>query len=488
MCKEKNYEEAINHVLKKLGEYLNADRVYIFEKQGEALINTFEWCEDGVKPQIENRQRKNYQDRAVWDSILERDSGINYSDVEEIKTVNSRVYNYLKAKDIACLMVVPMYEDQHTIIGYLGVDNYGNDIRFDAPKLIKGISEFVGSRIYVTNYMLGNFSNTLDESVQNWMADDISIRVAKILDGNVDYDIIMNHVLSELGSQIHSDRINIIEIDQNSFSISFQWCAENIEPTKEMFQDIDYSNYMAAMEKMLLKDTCIVVDELEMLRSDNKIAYLTFKRLGFNSFIASPFYSDGKLIGYIWVDNYDLKEKNLVRNLLETASYFIGAKVSTHRFKKANSYDELTKVLNRNAMLRATEEIEKKSISVGVVYADLNGLKALNDSKGHFAGDSFLQKSATILSQVYGSDNVYRVGGDEFAVLVPYIGEAEFAEKNYRISSILNEPLAPQFALGYEWCKDSSDLKNVMKRVDKKMYENKALYYTKHSKENSSHR
>ncbi len=488
LCKEKNYEEAINHVLKKLGEYLNADRVYIFEKQGEALINTFEWCEDGVKPQIKNRQRKNYQDRAVWDSILERDSGINYSDVEEIKTVNSRVYNYLKAKDIACLMVVPMYEDQHTIIGYLGVDNYGNDIRFDAPKLIKGISEFVGSRIYVTNYMLGNFSNTLDESVQNWMADDISIRVAKILDGNVDYDIIMNHVLSELGSQIHSDRINIIEIDQNSFSISFQWCAENIEPTKEMFQDIDYSNYMAAMEKMLLKDTCIVVDELEMLRSDNKIAYLTFKRLGFNSFIASPFYSDGKLIGYIWVDNYDLKEKNLVRNLLETASYFIGAKVSTHRFKKANSYDELTKVLNRNAMLRATEEIEKKSISVGVVYADLNGLKALNDSKGHFAGDSFLQKSATILSQVYGSDNVYRIGGDEFAVLVPYIGEAEFAEKNYRISSILNEPLAPQFALGYEWCKDSSDLKNVMKRVDKKMYENKALYYTKHSKESSSHR
>jgi len=86
--------------------------------------------------------------------------------------------------------------------------------------------------------------------------------------------------------------------------------------------------------------------------------------------------------------------------------------------------DELTGLLNRWALKRvAMREIQRcrrLSSSLAVVAMDLDGLKEVNDSKGHSCGDVVLQAVAGVLQEtVRGHDSVARMGGDEFCVLLP---------------------------------------------------------------------
>jgi len=85
--------------------------------------------------------------------------------------------------------------------------------------------------------------------------------------------------------------------------------------------------------------------------------------------------------------------------------------------------DALTGVLNRKgfdeAWQEAVREAQSKSLSLGLVYLDLDGFKGINDNHGHSAGDETLCRIAGLVSAaVRSTDAVARLGGDEFAVLV----------------------------------------------------------------------
>jgi diguanylate cyclase (GGDEF)-like protein/PAS domain S-box-containing protein len=94
-------------------------------------------------------------------------------------------------------------------------------------------------------------------------------------------------------------------------------------------------------------------------------------------------------------------------------------------------HDRLTGLQNRVAFDRRLElELElgrrEPGRMLGMLYCDLNGFKAVNDSLGHAAGDAVLQRCAELLrSVVRESDPVFRVGGDEFVILLPRLSEAE---------------------------------------------------------------
>ena len=63
------------------------------------------------------------------------------------------------------------------------------------------------------------------------------------------------------------------------------------------------------------------------------------------------------------------------------------------------------------------------SQTISVIMCDLNGLKKVNDSYGHEAGDKYICDSAEVLTSCFGKENVYRIGGDEFMVII--LGETE---------------------------------------------------------------
>jgi|CXWL01.1.fsa_nt_gi diguanylate cyclase (GGDEF)-like protein len=98
----------------------------------------------------------------------------------------------------------------------------------------------------------------------------------------------------------------------------------------------------------------------------------------------------------------------------------------THKLAAAEQLadrDTLTPTLNRRAFLRelhrTMSEVERYKSPAAVLYIDLDGFKALNDSHGHAAGDAVLRQVGRLLvDQVRESDIVGRLGGDEFGLIL----------------------------------------------------------------------
>ena len=116
-------------------------------------------------------------------------------------------------------------------------------------------------------------------------------------------------------------------------------------------------------------------------------------------------------------------------------------------------------------------------MSLGIYFADVNGLKQTNDTSGHEAGDRLLISAADLLKETFDGYEMYRVGGDEFMVLCPNMDEKDFNERLEYIRNIQKKRGDVILAIGGKFAKDTTKVLDDMKQADIEMYENKKLYY-----------
>lgn len=118
-----------------------------------------------------------------------------------------------------------------------------------------------------------------------------------------------------------------------------------------------------------------------------------------------------------------------------------------------------------------------------MIYLDLNGLKQLNDGKGHAAGDAAILKVAKILAaNVRESDIVGRLGGDEFGIMLSHADEnAARGKLELLVKTIADDPLdwegeetRQDVAFGVHTIRDGGDAGAALEAADKAMYANKA--------------
>lgn len=118
--------------------------------------------------------------------------------------------------------------------------------------------------------------------------------------------------------------------------------------------------------------------------------------------------------------------------------------------------------------------------SVGVIFADLNGLKIVNDMEGHSAGDKYISKFGEILKSIFGASYSYRISGDEFLVILTGIGKREFDSHRKRLLEELAKDEIPLASVGWSWNKNPSKLEDVVKEAEYLMYDEKHDFYKKH--------
>ena len=122
---EKDLSLMISPLLKAIGKYTNADRVYIFDwvtKEHDSLGNTHEWCADGIKPEIDNLQSVPISLMPSWMQKFNNSEVIVIKDLETIKTSTPQEYEFLKEQDIRSVIAVPIYAN-HAMNGFIGIDN-----------------------------------------------------------------------------------------------------------------------------------------------------------------------------------------------------------------------------------------------------------------------------------------------------------------------------------------------------------------------------
>ena len=144
---------------------------------------------------------------------------------------------------------------------------------------------------------------------------------------------------------------------------------------------------------------------------------------------------------------------------------------------KMSFSDQLTGVMNRNAYERKTKSLYAKGGLMGIILADVNGLKHANDTGGHAAGDRLIIETAHALANEFGVERVFRTGGDEFLVVLQDFGEAEIESdielvKEYLSSVEVSTSMGLAFSEHFD-----GNLKELLAVADKRMYEDKDRYY-----------
>jgi diguanylate cyclase (GGDEF)-like protein len=148
-------------------------------------------------------------------------------------------------------------------------------------------------------------------------------------------------------------------------------------------------------------------------------------------------------------------------------------------------HDVLTEVKNRAFYQDQTAHLNSRGpFPVGVIGVDVNGLKRVNDRLGHSAGDALLRRAARALTSAIGaSGDVARMGGDEFACLLPGCDEETLRKLCAAIENAVdaqneqpNEPTL-SVSVGYAVCERTGELDDALRRADAAMYSAKRAHY-----------
>ena len=146
-------------------------------------------------------------------------------------------------------------------------------------------------------------------------------------------------------------------------------------------------------------------------------------------------------------------------------------------------YDQMTGLKNRRAYEQQLRELEKDPPpEYCIVMADINGLKKANDSIGHHAGDELITGASDCLAAAFeGIDSIYRIGGDEYCVIMT--GPEEKArqclerleELTRHWKGVYNDHLF--LSTGVASNRDHDSVETIMAEADRTMYECKRNYY-----------
>ena len=164
------------------------------------------------------------------------------------------------------------------------------------------------------------------------------------------------------------------------------------------------------------------------------------------------------------------------------------SKVMKEKFEKekllyTSNTDELTRCLNRHAYETDINKLDLKKEWI-YISLDLNSLKRINDTYGHAAGDEMICAAAACMTASFGEfGKVYRIGGDEFAVIVTKKPDEFDSMKNEFDSSVAKwrgknvDSMTISYGCVSSLEEDWENIYDIAKEADRRMYESKARYY-----------
>jgi len=206
-------------------------------------------------------------------------------------------------------------------------------------------------------------------------------------------------------------------------------------------------------------------------------------------FRAVPVLRDARRAGIIIsLFSDDRSDSQSQQKLLESWGRFASLAVERRGLYKQLSfraqYDSLTNLLNRASLQERLEALIRASVTGGsplaVIYLDLDSFKEINDTFGHSTGDQVLQQVSTrIMASVRRTDAVARIGGDEFVIVLPGVGERAEADRIAdTVAASISQPIEINghelfvgASLGISVCPvDGSDTDSLLKVADESMY------------------
>ncbi|MQN01125.1 MAG: EAL domain-containing protein [Lachnospiraceae bacterium] len=318
----------------------------------------------------------------------------------------------------------------------------------------------------------------------NEQVDNVIIRCAKYLHNGDSLDDAVAKVLAEMGNLIHPDRIYFGQIDNGEMKAAKVWSAPGVEQ-REFPVTRDLYN-LKWWERYANKDDVIIVSDVKSIM---KNAPDTIVDPRCHNFMGVMLKDNKQIVGYIGVENYVKSEVLNTKSLIQTISLFLTAELKNQKLidqlTNLSRKDQLAGCYNRNAYEEDMIAIERKHVPLGMIFADLNGLKVTNDSYGHSKGDELIIRAVELLEETYSTGTLYRIGGDEFIVTFLDDDEPHFYEMMKEKLEEVDKSMI-SISIGWSWTDNSATRERAQLIAEQMMYKRKAAYYMRHDRRKSA--
>ncbi len=251
----------------------------------------------------------------------------------------------------------------------------------------------------------------------------------------------------------------------------------------------DFYPVASTWKDTIAGSNCLVAKndaDMQVVKERNPVWYESLKCAGVRTIALFPLKGQDEEFGYMWAVNFDEDRSAQIKEILELTTFVLGSETSNYmmvnKLRELSSRDMLTGIMNRNEMnnyVDALSELpEKASKPAGVIFADLNGLKRINDTKGHVAGDTLLRNAASALRELFDTEQIFRAGGDEFVVIQTGVTNEEIEKKAGDLRIVQTHYPDVSFAIGCSYTADCREVRKALADADERMYEDKKQYYS----------
>lgn len=470
---EHDLKSSNQKLLKIVSDFYNADSAYIYEfdraEKTFVLLNT------------------HYSDKTSHkvSKVLNLDDDI-YAQLNESGNVvltetqhgRCEYYRDLVGNTEKDLLLIPI-KTNNEITGLIGLNNFDDSItNFE---LVSMVSSFLSN-----NMSINNTQNILDSAMVH-MEETIGSNmvmvecVKALLDESSDnVEGSIKHLLSVIQKYYNADRTYFFECDMSQQNIKNinEHIKDGITSCVPTLKGIEF-DMMLKWFDYVEGNGYVYISDCKTMVDSTTFEYTLIMKNNINSIIMMPLYKDTVLCGVMGVENLQSNTDDV--SLLKSVSSFVVSHLNKAAIVKnleALSFnDELTGLYNRNFYISYIEQLKTQNHKkMGIIFADVNGLKKANDNFGHEYGDVLIKWSANFLRKNTGA-LMFRLGGDEFICFFENVTKAEFEFCMRKLEYEMDRVGRKFISFGSTWRETNTDIEGQIAETDLVMYKAKQQYY-----------
>lgn len=395
---------------------------------------------------------------------------------EDLDVAGRKCYEILEGRTAVCPWCFNSLLSYETVIS--------RQVRMDAASHIYSTRNLlINWQGRTVRFCIGNPSETAENTMtkdllayETWANDAIAIGMSE-----PDPSVGIEKTMEQISLHLQAERFLIFEERMDgTLACTYEWCSGVDVPLKAELQGMRKKD-ADALYQLFQSHKVVLIPDMNAFVAEHPDFH---PPIAIANLISGHLVISGKSRGFTMVINSDSANLHPAGSMLSTLTDFLAALVRNRDTlvdaEEKGRRDPMTGALNRGGLEKYLERHGKME-SFGLIACDINGLKDVNDGRGHLAGDKLIRQAASILMRYADCDHVVRMGGDEFLVLL----ENEDESRIWKIIDEVHQACEKEhfaIAMGYALQKGSTDhFDELLRRADQAMYADKGASHRKKS-------